>query len=217
MYQMVKDFLLPLFAPTVAIIVPTILFFVLPRRKEKQKAALDLFKEYAAEGMRKSRLEVWAYFVAQVNGNLEEQNKRFDQYLDYLTEDRITMPVNPEAIDMLQKASRILDFFFFVEASIEQQLVNEELIRTFLAQYYLWWRDKVMVPMRKRRQIESKYPRCGLMWWRPLVHLDRIAGVPVQAAVALGQGRRSSFSAFLRTQTAAVLSSGVRGGGGEFA
>jgi hypothetical protein len=178
MYQIVKDFLVPLIAPTVAIIVPTILFFVIPRKRDRQKTALDLFTAFTAEEMRKSRLEVWAYFVTQVNGNLDEQNKRFDQYLDYLTEDRGTASITTEVMDLFLKTSRVLDYFVFVEACVQQRLVNEELIRSFLAGFYLWWRDKFMVPMRKRRHHETKNPRFLPLWWRPLVHLDRVAGVP---------------------------------------
>src|SRR5437868_5440300 len=118
MHELVKDLLLPLIAPAIAIVVPTMLFFVIPRRKDRQQSALDLFTAYTAEEMRQSRLEVWAYFVTQVNGDRDEQNKRFDLYLDYLTEDRGTEAVTAEVMDLFLKASRVLDYFAFVEACV---------------------------------------------------------------------------------------------------
>jgi hypothetical protein len=178
MYQIVKDFLVPLIAPAVAIIVPTILFFVIPRRRDRQRAALDLFTVYTGEEMRKSRLEVWVYFVTQVRGNLAEQNERFDEYLDYLTEYQTTTSVTADMMEIFQKTSRVLDFFVFVDGCLQERLVNERLIRCFLAHFYLWWRDKLMVPLRERRRLESEDPRDLPLWWRPLVHLDRITGVP---------------------------------------
>jgi hypothetical protein len=115
MYQVAKDLLVPLIAPAVAIIVPTIVFFVIPRRRDRQKAALDLFAAFWAEDMRQCRHEAWAYLVTQVNNNPEERNKRFDQFLDLLTSDRVTTSVTPEAAHVLLKASWVLDYLAVVE------------------------------------------------------------------------------------------------------
>jgi hypothetical protein len=184
MYQFTKDFLLPLAAPTVAIVVPLLVFVFLPRARDRRKTALDLFTAYNADEMRKTRNEVWAYFVSEVAGNPEERNKRFDQYIDYLTEIRGSNVLAPETMAVFQKASRVLDFCVFVEACLRHRLVNEGLIRCFLAHFYHWWREALMVPLRQRRQIDTSNPRCVPLWWGPLVHLDRLAGVAASAPVA---------------------------------
>ena len=115
MHEFTKDFLLPLMAPTVAIVVPVVIFFILPRSRDRRKTALDLFTAYTADDMRTARNEVWAYFVFEVAGNPREQNARFDLYLDYLTEKKRwgTVP-SAEAMAVFQKASRVLDYFVFV-------------------------------------------------------------------------------------------------------
>jgi hypothetical protein len=64
-----KDCLVPLIAPAVAIKVPTILFFVIPRRGYRLKAALGLITASWTEDMRQVRRDVSTYFVNQVRGN----------------------------------------------------------------------------------------------------------------------------------------------------
>jgi hypothetical protein len=122
--------------------------------------------------------------VSDVAANPQEQDNRFDQYLDYLTELRWSTVLAPETMAVFQKSSRVLDYFVFVEACLRHGLANESLIRCFLAHFYLWWREAVMVPLRQRRQIDTSNPRCVPLWWRPLFHLDRLAGVPTQPSVA---------------------------------
>jgi hypothetical protein len=197
MYEMTKEFLLPLLGPTVAIIVPVVVFSILPRARDRRKTALDLFTAYTADDMRTSRNEVWAYFVSEVAGNPQEQNKRLDQYLDYLTEMRWSTVHAPETMAVFQKASRVLDYFVFVEACLRHGMANESLIRCFMAHFYLWWREALVVPLRQRRQIDTCNPRCVPLWWHPLSHLDRLTGAPacpsvlpeppVQPALAVAQ------------------------------
>jgi hypothetical protein len=184
MHEFTKDFLLPLMAPTVAIVVPVVIFFILPRSRDRRKTALDLFTAYTADDMRTTRNEVWAYFVSEVAGNPQEQNKRLDQYLDYLTELRWSSVIAPETMAVFQKASRVLDYFVFVEACLRHRLANESLIRCFLGHFYLWWHENMMVPLRQRRQIATSSPRFVPLWWRPLGHLDRLAGVADQPSSA---------------------------------
>ena len=178
MYDVARDIVMPLLGPAVAIIVPTILFFVIPRRRDRQRAALDLFTAYWAEDMRRCRLEVWAYFVTDVRGNPDEQTRRFDQFLDLLTGEQVTISGTPQAPDLFLKASRVLDFLALVEGCIQQGLVNEGLIRSFLGHYYLWWRDNILVRIWQRKQFKARNPRFVPLWWEPLVHLDRAVGVP---------------------------------------
>jgi hypothetical protein len=185
MYELTKDLLLPLIGPTIAIIVPVVIFVILPRARDRRRTALDLFTTYTAEDMRTTRNEVWAYLVSEVAANPQEQNKRFDQYLDFLTAKRGCTVPSPEALALFQKSSRVLDYFVFVEACLRNRLANESLIRCFLAHFYLWWRDEVMVPLRQRRQIDTGDPRYVPLWWQPLVHLDRLAGIPAQPSAAL--------------------------------
>jgi hypothetical protein len=184
MYQFVKDFLLPLMGPAVAIIVPVLIFVILPRARDRRRTALDLFTAYTADDMRTARNEVWAYFVSEVAGNPQEQDRRFNQYLDYLTEKRWGTIQAPETLVVFQKSSRVLDYFVFVEACLRHGMANKCLIRCFLANFYLWWRDEVMAPLRQLRQIDTSHPRYVPLWWRPLIHLDRLAGVPAQPSAA---------------------------------
>src|SRR4051794_12762012 len=139
MHQFTKDFLLPFMGPTIAVIVPVVIFVILPGVRDRRKTALDLFTAYNAEDMRTTRNEVWAYFVSEVAGNPQERDKRLDDYLDYLTEIRWSTVLTPQTMAVFQKASRVLDYFVFVEACLRHGMANDCLIRCFLAHYYLWW------------------------------------------------------------------------------
>jgi hypothetical protein len=205
MYQLAKDFLVPLAAPTVAIVVPVIIFLILPRARDRRRTALDLFTAYNTEDMRTTRNQVWAYFVSEVAGNPQERNKRFDQYLDYLTEMRWNSVLAPETMAIFQKTSRVLDYFVFVEACLRNGLANQCLIRCFLAHFYLWWREAFIVPLRQRRQIETCNPRCVPLWWHPLINLDRLAGVPAQPSVAPEPPVQPGFAATRILRSAARI------------
>ncbi len=185
MYEIAKDFLLPLMGFTAAIIVPFLTFVILPRARDRRRTALDLFTAYTTDDMRQTRNEVWAYFVFEVADNPQERNQRFDQYLDYLTEkERWSTIPSREAMAVFQKASRVLDSFAFVEACLRNRLANACLVRFFLGRFYLWWRDELMLPLRQRRRIDTSNPLFVPLWWRPLVNLDRLAGAAAQPSVA---------------------------------
>src|SRR5439155_16811945 len=51
-YDLVRDLFVPLVGPLVAVLIPVVLFYVIPRGQTRQKLALDLCAQYYTEEMR---------------------------------------------------------------------------------------------------------------------------------------------------------------------
>ncbi len=175
MYEIVKDFLIPLIAPVVAIIVPTIFFYIIPSRWNRQSASIALFNSFFSEDMRRARLEAWTYFVTENNVVTSANiNERLDSFLMYLIEPATNKRLEQSQHDIFQKISRVLDFFAIVEGCLERRVVEPQMVRAFLSYYYLWWRDMVMIPLRSRPLSQAKPMRVVPMWWHALPSLDAI-------------------------------------------
>ncbi len=175
MYDIAKDFVIPLIAPVVAIIVPTIFFYVIPSRWNRQSAAISLFNSFFSEDMRRARLEAWTFFVTENHQvTAESINERLDRFLVYLIEPAANKRLEQGEHDIFQKVSRVLDFFAIVDGCLERRVVEPQMVRAFLSYYYLWWRDMVMIPLRSRPLGQSQPMRVVPIWWHPLRHLDAI-------------------------------------------
>src|SRR5262245_52920693 len=86
-YEFAKDVVIPLVSPIVAILVPTMLFYVIPLTQTQQKGALDLFTTFSSEDMRQARNEAWIHFVIELRNLPEaEQHRPLDDFLRHLFE-----------------------------------------------------------------------------------------------------------------------------------
>src|SRR5262249_48082387 len=161
----VKDVIVPLVGPIVAIFVPTLLLYVLPLSQNQQKAAVDLFAAYHGENMRESRNLAWKHFVSEARALPEaERARRLDDYLRYLTEPEVNRTVPAETDALYQKTSRVLDFFVMVNDCLERDTVDRNMVRSFLAYYYLWWHDEILVPLRERPLQPSRNLKYYPLW-----------------------------------------------------
>jgi hypothetical protein len=169
-YDFVRDVIVPLVGPIVAICVPTLFFYLIPLLQNQQKAAVDLFSAYHGEDMRRARNEAWNHFVTEGRELAEpDRNARLDAYLRYLTEPETARKIPPEQDELYQRVSRVLDFFVIVNGCLERGTVDAGMVRAFLGFYYLWWRDEILTPFRQR-PLTSK--RSMPLWWQPFESLD---------------------------------------------
>ncbi len=172
-YEVVKDLFLPLVGPFVAVLIPVVLFFIIPGQQTRQKFALDLCGQYYAEEMRDARNVGWRHFVTEQRQLPPiRRAERLNHFLDYLTEPEVHRGVSPEQDATYQKATRILDFFAMVDGSLARGVADPALVRDFLLYYYLWWRDEIMEPLRRTRRITTPDPKFRPVWWAAMVHLD---------------------------------------------
>jgi len=181
-YDVVKDLFLPLLGPFVAVLIPVVLFFVIPGQQTRQKFALDLCGQYYTEEMREARNVGWEHFVTQQRQLPPiRRAERLNHFLDYLTEPEVHRGVSSEQDEIYQKTTRILDFFALVDGCLARGVAEPALVRDFLLYYYLWWRDEIMDPLRRTRRITAPDPKFRPIWWKPMVHLDAL--VPRQMSV----------------------------------
>ncbi|OWK45220.1 hypothetical protein [Fimbriiglobus ruber] len=173
-YDVVRDLFVPLVGPLVAVLVPVIIFFVIPLGQNRQRLALDLCAQYYSEEMRDARNTAWRYLVTeQRQFPPVRRAERLAHFIDYLSVPEINMSVDAETDAIYQKASRVLDFFAMVDGCLARGVADPDLVRDFLLYYYLWWRDEIMVPIRKSgRTLDG--PKSKPVWWDPLVHLDAL-------------------------------------------
>lgn len=179
MHEFIKDFMIPLLAPTVAIIVPTILFYVIPRRWQRYHLALEFFDKFNGEEMRQARLDAWSYFVTQTGPEDHvRRDQRLREFLEFLTEPEIGRRVDRSTHDVFQKTSRVLDFLAIVDGSLGRGAVDRRMLRSYLAYYYVWWREMVLEPLWRERDRLGDWPRRHLpVWHRGLPHLDGLTGL----------------------------------------
>lgn len=176
-YDIIKDVVIPLLGPIVAICIPTLLFYIIPLGQNQRKTTLDLFIVYNTEDMRIARNEGWKHFVTDRQAlSPPERNRTLDDFLRYLTEPDVNRLVSSEVHAIYQKTSRVLDFFGVLDHCLERNTVAREMISSFFGYYYLWWRDEIMIPLRSRPLIERGEPRYLPTWWKELKYLDALCG-----------------------------------------
>ncbi|MCU0703413.1 MAG: hypothetical protein MUF18_05490 [Fimbriiglobus sp.] len=174
-YELVRDLFVPLIGPLVAVLVPLLLFFVIPAGQNRQRTALELCQQYNAEEFREARNIAWKHFVLdRRREGPEERAIRLAEFLNYLTTPETHAQIDPTRDALYQKATRVLDFFAMVNEYVGRGNAEPSLVRAFLLYYYLWWRDEIMDPLRSLRTI-ADHPKIKPSWWDPLVHLDALA------------------------------------------
>lgn len=174
-YELIRDLFVPLVGPLVAVLVPTILLYVIPYGQDRQKAALDLCRQFLSEEMRDSRNTSWRYFVTEQRElPADRQGARLAHFLDYLSRQEVHRTISPELDAVYQKLNRVLDFFALVNGCLVRGVADPELVRDFLMFYYVHWRDEIMDPLRRA----GRGPEGGARpaWWPPLTALDALAG-----------------------------------------
>ncbi len=175
-YELVKDLFVPLVGPLVAVLIPVVLFFVIPLGQSRQKLALDLCAQYFGEEMRDARNVGWRHFVTEQRQLPPVRRaERLVHFLDYLSNPEVHRSVDPQTDAVYQKTSRVLDFFAMVNGCLARGVADPDLARDFLLFYYLWWRDEIMDPLRNTRRITADHPKVKPVWWDPLAHLDALA------------------------------------------
>ena len=175
-YELVKDLLLPLVGPVVAVLVPTLLLYVIPRNQSREKFALDLCAQYYTEEMRNARNVGWEHFVtSQQRETPARRAERLNAFLDYMTNPEAHRGIDPRTDEVYQKATRILDFFALVDACLHRGAADPEIVRSFLLYYYVWWRDEILEPLRQTRRITATDPKTKPPWWDPMTQLDKLA------------------------------------------
>ena len=173
-YELIKDLFVPLVGPLVAVLVPTILLYVIPYGQDRQKTALDLCGQFLSEEMRDSRNTGWRYFVTEQRELPPVRRaERLAHFLDYLSRHEVHRTISPELDAVYQKVNRVLDFFALVNGCLVRGAADPEMVRDFLMFYYLHWRDEIMDPLRKA----GRGPEGGTRpsWWPPLAALDGLA------------------------------------------
>lgn len=175
-YELVKDLVLPLIGPVVAVLVPTLLLYVIPRNQSREKLALDLCAQYYTEEMRHARNVGWEHFVtAQQRETPVRRAERLNAFLDYMTNPEANRGTDPKTDEVYQKATRILDFFALVDSCLLRGAADPAIVRSFLLYYYIWWRDEILEPLRKTRRITATGPKTKPAWWDPMTQLDKLA------------------------------------------
>lgn len=174
-YELIRDLFVPLIGPLVAVLVPLLLFFVIPSGQNRQRTALELCQQYNAEEFREARNTAWKHFVLdRRRDGPEERAARLTEFLNYLTTPETHARIDPARDALYQKATRVLDFFAMVNEYVGRGNAEPSLVRAFLLYYYLWWRDEIMDPLRQLRAVADD-PKYKPSWWDPLVHLDKMA------------------------------------------
>ena len=176
-YELVKDLFLPLVSPLVAVLIPVAVLFLIPQTQSRQRLALDLCAQYFAEEMREARNTGWRHFVTdQQQFPAVKRAERLNQFLDYHTSLDFHRGIDAELDATFQKAARVLDFFALVNGCVARGVADGDIVKDFLLFYYLWWRDEIMDPLRKTRRVVADHPKVRPTWWKPLTHLDAMAG-----------------------------------------
>jgi hypothetical protein len=162
----------PLVGPLVAVLVPTILLYVIPYGQDRQKTALELCGQFLGEEMRDSRNTGWRHFVTEQRELPPVRRaERLAHFLDYLSRQEVHRTVSPELDAVYQKVNRVLDFFALVNGCLLRGAADSGMVRDFFLFYYLHWRDEIMDPLRKTSRLAGPVPA----WWPPLTALDALA------------------------------------------
>ncbi len=174
-YEFARDFVLPLVGPLVAIVIPILIFHILPMAQTRHHAALALFQEFFREEMRIARRDAWQGMIAARHAAGEPAGQqRLDQFLRYYADPEAGRRITPEDHELFQKAARVLEFFALTESLLQRNAVERGLVKSFLSYYYLTWSEDLLAPLRNR-----PWPRAGSAgrqppWLVPLAELDRL-------------------------------------------
>lgn len=173
-YEIIKNLVAPLISPIVAILLPTVLFYLIPLWQTREKLTIELFGTYHTEKMRKARSDAWTYFVVERRSlPSADADARLDAYLTFLTQESDNHPVSAAEFEMYQKLSRVLDFFNIVNTGLERGSLDSSMVRSFLGYYYMWWKDDLLQPLHRRPRVVGKDdPRYEIQWLGELKALD---------------------------------------------
>jgi hypothetical protein len=175
-YELLRDLFVPLVGPLVAVLIPLLLFFVIPAGQSRERTALALCQQYYAEEMRDARNVGWRHFVTELRrATDEEKTERRRAFYNYLTLPDAHGVIDPNLDAVYQKATRVLDFFALVDEVLQRGTADEAIVRSFLLYYYLWWRDEIMDPLRTVGPIRTRDPKFKPGWLDPLTRLDALA------------------------------------------
>jgi len=176
-YELVKDLFVPMIGPTVAVLIPLLVFVILPNRQNRERFAMELCEQYYTEGMRLARNTTWQYLVTEQRTMPPVRRaERLNHFLDYLTNPETHRGIDAHQDELYQRATQVLDFFALVNESVGRGTADGGIVRAFLLYYYLWWRDEILEPLRKTRRIVTDHPKFKPIWWEPLTHLDALGG-----------------------------------------
>lgn len=176
-YELLRDLFVPLVGPLVAVLIPLLLFFVIPSGQTREKTALALCQQYYTEEMRESRNAGWRHLVIELRRATDgEKAERRREFFDYLTSPDAHGAIDPRRDEVFQKLTRVLDFFGLVNEVLARGSADERLVRSFLLYYYLWWRDEIMDPLRRCGALATADPKFKPVWWDRLTFLDALAG-----------------------------------------
>jgi len=176
-YELVKDLFVPMAGPLIAVMIPLMVFVILPNRQNRERFALQLCDQYYTEGMRLARNIGWQHMVTEQRQLTPiRRAEKLNHFLDYLTKPEVHRGIDAHQDELYQRTTQVLDFFAIVNTSVGRGTVDPGIVRAFLLYYYLWWRDEIMEPLRKTRRITTDHPKFKPIWWEPLVHLDSLAG-----------------------------------------
>jgi hypothetical protein len=176
-YEVVKDLFVPMVGPMIAVMIPLLVFVVLPNRQSRERFAMELCEQYYAEQMRLARNTAWQVLVTEQR-KLPPMRRaeKLNHFLDYLTNQEVQRGIDSHEDELYQRATQVLDFFALVNESVGRGIADGGIVRSFLLYYYLWWRDEIMEPLRKTRRIVTNHPKFKPIWWEPLKHLDALGG-----------------------------------------
>lgn len=175
-YDLLRDLFVPLIGPLVAVLIPLLLFFVIPIGQNRERMALTLCQQYYTEEMRDARNAGWRHLVTELRrATDDERAARRKEFFAYLTTPEAHGVIDPLLDAVFQKATRVLDFFALVNECLGRGAADPDIVRSFLLYYYLWWRDEIMDPLRATGPIRTNDPKFKPGWWDPLKHLDGLA------------------------------------------
>ncbi len=176
-YEVVRDLFVPMVGPTIAVMIPLLIFVVLPNRQSSERFALQLCEHYYTEGMRLARNISWQHLVTEQRQLPPiRRAEKLNHFLDYLTNPEVHRGIDAHQDELYQRATQVLDFFALVNESVGRGTADRGIVRAFLLYYYLWWRDEIMEPLRRTRRIVTDHPKFKPIWWEPLKHLDALGG-----------------------------------------
>jgi hypothetical protein len=176
-YDLLRDLFVPLIGPLVAVLIPLLLFFVIPIGQNRERTAIALCQQYYDEEMRDSRNVGWRYFVTELRRATDDAKlARRDEFFGYLTNPEVHGTIEPALDAVFQKTTRVLDYFALVDECLARHAADPSIVRSFLLYYYLWWRDEIMEPLRNVKPLTTDNPKFRPGWWRPLKNLDALAG-----------------------------------------
>jgi hypothetical protein len=176
-YELLRDLFVPLVGPLVAVLIPLLLFFVIPSGQNRERTALALCQQYYTEEMRDARNAGWRHLVTELRRATDaEKAERRREFYAYLTTPEAHGAIDPRLDAVFQKATRVLDFFGLVNEVLARGTADEAIVKSFLLYYYLWWRDEIMDPLRACGPLDTADPKFRPVWWDRLAHLDALAG-----------------------------------------